>query len=74
MTRLRAGNFSMGDATTSDAFSAGRSSISVCIPQMLLSIAPVADDAEALTLVLSRPPVNILRTKRSRSTDGGKVN
>jgi hypothetical protein len=41
---------------------------------MLLSIAPVADDAEALTLVLSRPPVNILRTKRSRSTDGGKVN
>ena len=41
---------------------------------MLLSIAPVVDHAEALTLVVSSPAVNSLRINRSRSTDGARPN
>jgi hypothetical protein len=73
--RLRAGSFSIGMTTpTSDPSLAERSNISVRISQMLLSIAPVADHAEPLTWVVSRRAVNILRIKRSRSSDGGRSN
>ena len=42
--------------------------------QMLISKAPVEENADAFTAVASSPAVNSLRISRSRSTQGGRSN
>ena len=69
MTRLCAGSFSEVIAGA-----AGGSALAslLLVDQMLMSIAPNDENAEAFTVAASSPAVNSLRISRSRSTQGGK--
>ena len=68
-TRLCAGSFWPGDWRK---ICASVSTRVVPVDQMLVSIAPVADNAEAFTAVASNPAVNSLRISRSRSIPAGR--
>src|SRR6185436_19052418 len=69
--RLSAGNLS---ASRVGKTCAGSSVFGRAVPvaQMLISIAPVDDNVGGFSAVASMPAVNSFRTKRSRSTQGGR--
>ena len=75
ITRLCAGSFSAGETiAASRGCVMPPLSISARKFQMLASIVLVEIQRELLTFVVSSPAVNNLRTKRSRSTDTGRMN
>ena len=73
-TRLRAGSFSDDGAAGASGVLTPSCCMSVRIPQMLLSIARLADQDDVLTFFVSYPAVSNLRISRSRSTDAGSSN